>query len=165
MTSEEIIELALQCGIWIPLASGPEREQTIDNLRRFAALVATAERDALRAAVQHEADCVEACKSEIERLRAENAGLVDDMNLLRDNNASLRARIEEMEKQEPVRLITAVAYRWRYRGAVMWQYGELTEEAVRAAKEHNHEVQSLYALPGAQNVPTALLVAVANLVA
>ena len=53
------------------------------------------ERDDLRAALQHEADCVEACKSEIEGLRAENAGLVDDMNLLRD-------RIEEMEKQEPV---------------------------------------------------------------
>ena len=36
-----------------------------------------------------------AAADEIERLRAENAGLVDDMNLLRD-------RIEEMEKQEPV---------------------------------------------------------------
>ena len=35
-------------------------------------------------------------------LRAENAGLVDDMNLLRDNNTALRAKIEEMEKQEPV---------------------------------------------------------------
>ena len=38
------------------------------------------ERDALRAAVRHEADCVEACKSEID---------------------ALRARIEAMEKQEP----------------------------------------------------------------
>ena len=35
-------------------------------------------------------------------LRAENAGLVDDMNLLRDNNTALRAKIEQMEKQEPV---------------------------------------------------------------
>ena len=87
------------------------------------------ERDALRAAVRHEADCVEACKSEIERLRAENAG---------------------MEKQGPARLVTATAYRWRYRGSVMWQYGELTEETVQVAKEHNHEVQSLYALPGVQ---------------
>ena len=81
MTSEEIIELALQCGIWIPLASGPEREQTIDNLRRFAALVAAAERDALRAAVRHEADCVEAAKAEID---------------------ALRAKVAEMEQQEPV---------------------------------------------------------------
>ena len=45
MTRDDIIELALQCGIWIPLASGPEREQTIDKLRRFAALVAAAERE------------------------------------------------------------------------------------------------------------------------
>ena len=46
MTRDEIIESALQCGVWIPLASGPEREQTIDKLRRFAALVASAEREA-----------------------------------------------------------------------------------------------------------------------
>ena len=47
MTRDEIIESALQCGVWIPLASGPEREQTIDRLRRFAALVAAAERERL----------------------------------------------------------------------------------------------------------------------
>lgn len=29
MTRDEIIESALQCGIWIPLASGPEREQRL----------------------------------------------------------------------------------------------------------------------------------------
>lgn len=87
------------------------------------------ERDALRAALRHEADCVEAAKAEIE---------------------ALRAKIEATEQQEPARLVTATAYRWRYRGAVMWQYGELTEETVMAAKEHNHEVQPLYALPGAQ---------------
>ena len=46
MTRDDIIELALQCGIWIPMASGPEREETIDKLRRFAALVASAEREA-----------------------------------------------------------------------------------------------------------------------
>ncbi|MDQ5903700.1 MAG: hypothetical protein QG672_1291, partial [Pseudomonadota bacterium] len=46
MTRDEIIESALQCGIWIPLASGPEREQTIDRLLRLAALVASAEREA-----------------------------------------------------------------------------------------------------------------------
>ena len=47
MTRDEIIETALQCGVWIPLASGPEREQTIDKLRRFAAVVAAAERERL----------------------------------------------------------------------------------------------------------------------
>ena len=45
MTRDEIIESALQCGVWIPLASGPEREQTIDRLLRLAARVASAERD------------------------------------------------------------------------------------------------------------------------
>ena len=35
-------------------------------------------------------------------LRAENAGLVDDMNLLRDNNTALRAKIAEMGQQEPI---------------------------------------------------------------
>ena len=91
------------------------------------------ERDALRAAVQHEADCVEAAKAEIE---------------------ALRAKIAAMEQQVPARLVTAVAYRWRYRGAVMWQYGELTEETARLAKEHNHEVQALGILPGAQPAPS-----------
>ena len=46
MTRDEIYELALQCRVWIPLASGPEREQTIDRLLRLAALVASAEREA-----------------------------------------------------------------------------------------------------------------------
>ena len=82
-----------------------------------------------------------------------------------DEIERLQARIEAMEKQEPARLVTPTAYRWRYRGAVKWQYGELTEEVARLAKEHNHEVQALGILPGAQNVPTALLVAVADLIA
>ena len=46
MTRDEICELAFQCRVWIPLASGPEREQTIDRLLRLAALVASAEREA-----------------------------------------------------------------------------------------------------------------------
>ncbi len=55
MTRDEIYELALQCRVWIPLASGPEREQTIDKLRRFAALVAAAERDACAQIVERNA--------------------------------------------------------------------------------------------------------------
>lgn len=93
---------------------------------------AEAERDALRLAVRHEADCVDAAKAEIE---------------------ALRAKIEAMEQQKPARLVTPTAYRWRYRGAVKWQYGELTEEVARLAKEHNHEVQALGILPGAQTQP------------
>ena len=64
--------------------------------------------------------------------------------------AALRAKIDRMEKQKTARLVTPTAYRWRYRGAIKWQYGELTEETARLAKEHNHEVQPLYALPGAK---------------
>ena len=64
----------------------------------------------------------------------------------------MRIKIEQMERQETARRVTPTAYRWRYRDAIKWQYGELTEEAARLAKEHNHEVQPLYALPGAQNV-------------
>ena len=51
--------------------------------------------------------------------------------------------------------VTATAYRWRYRGAIMWQYGELTEKNARLAEEHNHEVQPLYAEPiSAQSAPS-----------
>ena len=92
-----------------------------------------AERDALRAAVRHEADCVEAAMAEIK---------------------PLRAKVEAMERQESARLVTPTAYRWRYRGAVKWQYGELTEETVQAAKEHNHEVQALGILPDAHPAPS-----------
>ena len=46
MTRDEIYELAFQCRVWIPLATGPEREETIDKLLRFAAVVAAAEREA-----------------------------------------------------------------------------------------------------------------------
>ena len=46
------------------------------------------ERDALRAALRHEADCLEAAKAEIN---------------------ALRAKIAEMEKQEPARLVTPTA--------------------------------------------------------
>ena len=69
---------------------------------------------------------------------------------LRLDLASALAAAAEMGQKEPARLVTAVAYRWRYRGAVKWQYGELTEETVKLAKEHNHEVQALGILPGAQ---------------
>ena len=37
---------------------------------------------------------------ELEHLRAENAELVDDMNLLRNNNTALRAKIAQIEQLE-----------------------------------------------------------------
>ena len=39
-------------------------------------------------------DRIEVAEKERDALRTENAGLVDDMNLLRNNNTSLRAIIE-----------------------------------------------------------------------
>ena len=45
---------------------------------------------------------LEAAEKERDALRTENAALVEDMNLLRNNNMTLRAKIEQMEKQVPV---------------------------------------------------------------
>lgn len=72
MTRDDIIERALQCGIWIPLASGPEREQTIDRLLRLAALVASAEREACAQLVERNAA---ACRthSELHDILSANA--------------------------------------------------------------------------------------------
>lgn len=72
MTREEIIALSFQCGTWVPLASGPEREQAIDKLRRFAALVAAAERDACAQIVERNAS---ACRphSELHDVLSANA--------------------------------------------------------------------------------------------
>ena len=86
------------------------------------------ERDALRLAVRHEADCVDAAKAEIE---------------------ALRAKVEAMEQQEPVASV------WRCDNNHI--HGSCEQTLPMGAK--------LYALPGAQNVPTALLVAVADLIA
>ena len=46
MTRDDIIETALQCGVWIPMGQGHEREQTIDRLQRFAGRVAAVKREA-----------------------------------------------------------------------------------------------------------------------
>lgn len=81
MTRDEIYELALQCRVWIPLASGPEREQTIDRLRRFAALVAAAERDACAQIVERNAA---ACRPHSEL-----------HNVLSANALAIRARAKE----------------------------------------------------------------------
>ena len=48
-------------------------------------------------------DRLEAAEKERDNLRTENEGLVEDMNLLRNNNVVLRAKIAEMERQEPSR--------------------------------------------------------------
>ena len=45
MTRDDIIELALQCGVWIPMAQGQEREQTIDRLQRLVGRAVAVERE------------------------------------------------------------------------------------------------------------------------
>ena len=89
-----------------------------------------------------------AAADEIECLRSENAGLVDDMNLLRDNNTALRARIEAMERQEPVKT--------QHRVPFVNSNGELVGYSVwidgRGFDHWPH--RSLYLAPGAQPAPS-----------
>ena len=74
MTRDEIYELALQCRVWIPLASGPEREQTIDKLRRFVALVAAAERDDCLPALPERCLVNAVAQARNDRLRSADGG-------------------------------------------------------------------------------------------
>ena len=82
-----------------------------------------AEIDALRAAVQHEADCVEAAKAEIE---------------------ALRARIEEMEKQEPTHWSCKVL-----QANATWKE-EVGREVPPSGYFCIRDIRPLYALPGAK---------------
>ena len=145
----------------------------VDELRARALLGMSGEREAKHlaqiAALEKERDAllakIETAENDAAHQKALAASALRVAEGWERKCGELRAKIEAMEQQEPARLVTPTAYRWRYRGAVKWQYGELTEEVARLAKEHNHEVQALGILPGAQNVPTALLVAVADLIA
>lgn len=93
----------------------------------------------------HRADVMTSLLGEAEKerdaLRAENAGLVDDMNLLRDNNTSLRAKIAEMERQEPVAWTTKLALEY---GASRLGF------QVSGVNIWGENGVPLYALPGAQ---------------
>ena len=80
------------------------KEEVIDSLaaviKRLDAQCDAAEKsDAESIAMYRKA------RDERDALRAENAALVDDMNLLRNNNMALRAKIEAMEKQVPVEVV------------------------------------------------------------
>ena len=87
---------------------------------------------------------------ERDALRAENAGLVDDMNLLRDNNTSLRAKIARMEQQEPVAWMQSThlsSFKNRLCGS--------QSSYVHCSDHQLHpDFKPLYALPGAQLVPS-----------
>ena len=84
------------------------------------------ENDALRAALQHEADCVEAAKAEIE---------------------ALRAKIAEMERQEPVR--------HEFQGRDGDWYPFINQRHYEnTVADGTWPIRALYALPGAQPAPS-----------
>ena len=85
------------------------------------------ERDALRAAVRHEADCVEAAMAEIK---------------------PLRAKVEAMERQEPYAF--AVNFPESSRVELVHDLDEAYEDMTYEA----YEVRKLYLAPGAQPAPT-----------
>ena len=95
--------------------------------------------DRLEAAEKSDAESIamrRKARDERDALRAENAGLVDDMNLLRDNNTALRARIEEMEKQESVATVIKEGDSRYWMSERLWTFP--------------NGKYPLYALPGAQ---------------
>ena len=47
MNRDDVIRMAWDAGVWIPM--GSEREKCVDTLQRFASLVAAAEREACAA--------------------------------------------------------------------------------------------------------------------
>ena len=99
------------------------KERIIDSLGSTLNAVAN-ERDALRAAVCHEADCVEACKAEVE---------------------TLLARIEVMEKQGPIA--------WTTQLALELGSSALGFDACRGNLWGDKGIP-LYTLPGAQPEPS-----------
>jgi hypothetical protein len=113
--------------------SPEEVEELLDRLE-----AAEKERDALRAAVRHEADCVEACKEELQALHKE---LTD-----------LRVKIEAMEKQEPVCITTKAHLAAMENGADRYIVGRDPVFSTRGDKD-----VPLYLAPGAQgatpNIP------------
>lgn len=88
-----------------------------------------------------------AAEKERDALRTENAGLVDDMNLLRDNNTALRARVEEMEKQEPVAWV-------RKLGLDLPSVVCVTDLKYRPSDIPESSYIPLYLAPGAQAAPS-----------
>lgn len=119
------------CGEWYGDSVKAEYDEMI-----AAADAAIAECDALRAAVCHEADCVEACKAEVE---------------------TLLARIEVMERQEPVAF--ALYSGWA-RNAVYLSEIEACEQRDRrqltadlGGSLEAYRVVPLYLAPGAQPAP------------
>ena len=109
-------------------------EKERDAARKCADMLALAlntsnhERDTLRAALQHETDCVEAAKAEI---------------------AALRAKIEAMERQEPV----AWLHETRRDSDVVTNAVKCVWQRARPMSLASYTIP-LYLAPGAQPAPT-----------
>ncbi|MDQ5903709.1 MAG: hypothetical protein QG672_1300 [Pseudomonadota bacterium] len=84
MTRDDIIETALQCGVWIPMAQGQEREQTIDRLQRFVGRVVAAELEA----------CAKGCETSVAGLRSETEWADGYIQATKDIAEGIRARGE-----------------------------------------------------------------------
>ena len=93
-----------------------------------------------------DAQC-DAAEKERDDLRAENAALVDDMNLLRDNNTALRAKIEAMERQEPVMWANSSNIN---SSRINRERGGCGDQHTCSETQTTYHDTQLYALPGAQ---------------
>lgn len=113
--------------------------------------------DRLEAAEKSDAESIamyRKARDERDNLRAENAALVDDMNLLRNNNTALRAKIAEMEKQAPVAWQTRTRPAWNDGTWGPWRKcsKEYAEDIKKTPSLHDwlYEARALYALQGAK---------------
>ena len=103
------------------------------------------------------------------KMRAVAVGWEKKCARLEQERDALRAKVEAMERQEPVAF--GLYSGWALKAMYLKEH-EACEQRDRRQLTADlggsldaYRVVPLYALPGAQNVPTALLVAVANLVA
>jgi hypothetical protein len=122
-----------------------------DEIERLAARLEAAEKELaeLRSSMKFRTSLIGRTEAERDALRVENAALVDDMNLLRNNNTALRAKITRMEQQKPVA--------WLHES-------RRNSDVITSAKKHvwgkaaarSMDAYSipLYALPGAQPAPS-----------
>lgn len=84
MTRDDIIETALQCGVWIPMAQWPGREQTIDRLQRFVGRVVAAELEA----------CAKGCETSVAGFGSETEWADGYIQATKDIAEGIRARGE-----------------------------------------------------------------------
>ena len=157
------------------------KEEVIDSLaaviKRLDAQCDAAEKsDAESIAMYRKA------RDERDALRAENAALVDDMNLLRNNNTALRSKIEAAENDDAHQKALAasalrVAEGWERKCGELRAKIEAMERQEPVGKFIRHpsnglweqdgygdnpDARPLYALPGAQPKDEALWPTIAN---